>query len=120
MHIHYVAQVGSSAPAQGLCRASKVICTCTGVSEGLWWLVGEEDPSLILSFDGHVTSEDTRVLVALANSLFHSLTADVCPWSSKFVTMRCSLPWNTGCYSTTVQRLSSIHSFSLEEGCCCA
>jgi len=49
-------------------------------------------PLLILSFYGYTSSEDTRVLVFLASSLFHSLTADACPWVSKSVTMRCSLP----------------------------
>jgi len=48
-------------------------------------------PPTVLSFYGHASSEDTRVLVILANSLFHSLTAEVCPSSSKYVTMRCSL-----------------------------
>jgi len=48
-------------------------------------------PLLVLLFYGHASSEHTRGLVILATSLFHGLTVDVCPWSSRFVTMRCSL-----------------------------
>ena len=44
MHIHYVTQVGSSAPAQQLCWANKVIYACAAASEGLWCSFAEEDP----------------------------------------------------------------------------
>jgi len=62
------------------------------VPEGLQWSYGEEDLLLILTFCGHASAEDTRVIAFCANSLFHSLTAGACPWLSKSVTMRCSLP----------------------------
>jgi len=115
MHIHYVVQVGSSVLAQGFCWASKVICACTAVSEGLWWLFEEEDPYLFcpLMVAHHLRTPE--VLLFLPAPCFTVSQ----PWSSKFVTIRCSLSWNTGCYST-IQRLSTTLCSVSEERYCFA
>jgi len=117
--------------AYSLCCTNTVICAftvivlsqlshlylCEGLGGSLVVIWGGR-PLLILSFYGHVSSEDTRVLVILASSLFRSLTADAHPSLSNIVTIRCCLSWKTGCYSATIQRLSSTLCSSSVEGYC--
>ena len=108
MHIHYVC-------------TNRVICACTGIvlsqqshlrlcrgPRRSLVVVWEGRPLPILSFHDHALSEDTRILVFLANSLFHSLTADVCLWLSKSVTTRCSLSGTLAAIEILFQELVAI------------